>query len=497
MYVEEFSGLKGAKIFRYKIRDREYEETAGTVVCELLNSGIFNLLNDYQCYLHSGKEEYRKRVEKTYTGFSQALQDILKDIFPINSHNVYVLEEIADLITMISHKIDSNDANYNFFLFAMTNFYEYKPPVFPIQKYKVSFLSFICPLIENYIPFNIYIDDYRKLIEEINEINNILYLETLLIRLEKLIEKENIEKNNIRRSIHCKHIRDIIIWYCMDEVQKYNYLPYDLEDDDLELIENKYDKLYLEQLEALNANTDLIMIQRICEENSISYKSFFIDLLYSYNNFDKEKRTTYYLRNAKELICHAILYCFKDNQLPIKQCKYCKKYYTRIQNSQTVCSSCKGLTGPMTDKEQKEVFGEKIEVLLNSVYRKLCYRNKDGKSTLRYDKYTKDGLLTVQQSNILVKRFVKLISEYKKMGYEYIKKYKSLVDPLVQKDYANFVKEWMRRIDEYYTSRNIRDLIEQALEKDFDKPIVIIKEFSLNVIQVEETERNILLYKQD
>lgn len=502
MFVEEFNGAKGAKYFRYKIGDKEIADAAGAVLCELLNCNISYFLYDYQCYLHSGEIKFKKRVEHIYNTFSPTLQYILKDIFPMNFENVSMLEEIDDLVKMISSKIASNDdASYDFFIFALMHFYGYKPPIFPIQKYKISFLNFICPLIEYYIPFKIHTDDYQKTIKEIDEIDNIPRLETLLLALEKLIEIENLEQNNIRTSMHSKHVRDLIMWYCMDELQKYNCLPYDMENSDSNQSENTYNKIHLEQLEKLNANTTFVMVQRMCEESAIPYKHFFINLLYSYNKSKSNKNKVYYLKDSKELICHGILYCFKDNHLPIKQCKYCKRFYARTQNSQTVCLSCKGLNSSMTSQEQKEVFGEKIEVLLTRVYRKLCYKNVEGKPTFTHSKYTYDKSadatqLSYEQSRILVDSFAELIRKYKRMGYEYIERYKMLDDPILQKDYATFVKQWMLKIDEYYTSKNIQEAIKCALEKDCNNPVVIITEFSLNAIEVDEKQQIIPLYIQ-
>ena len=173
-----------------------------------------------------------------------------------------------------------------------------------------------------------------------------------------------------------------------------------------------------------------------------------------------------------------------------------------MQNSQTVCFSCKGLSSSMTDEEQKVIFGEKIEVLLTRVYKKLCYGTVKGKSTFTQNKYTYDKdsdaeLLSNEQSRILVDNFVDLIRKYKRMGYEYIERYKTFVDPNVQKDYATFVQEWMHRIDDYYGSKKIIELIKQAQDIDPNKPVVIIKEFILSGVQVEEVENHIHLYKQD
>ena len=499
MFVEEFNSSIGATFFRYKIGNNEFEDAAGVVLCELLNSDICCLLYDYQCFLHSGEDKFRKRVENKYYTFSPTLQNILKDIFPINSHNIAILEEINDLIGVISSKIASNDASYDFFIFALTNFYGYKPPISPIRKYKVSFLGFICPLIENYIPFIMHTDEYKKLITEINESDNIPHLQELLLKLEQLIEQEFVEQNDVRIEAHCKNIRNIIMGYCLD-IQKYDYLPYDIENEIIDMNNEQYELLYSEQFAQLNSDTDLIMIQRICEETFISYKPFFIDLLYSYNN---KNSNTYYLKNVKELISHALLYCFKGNQLPIKQCKYCKKYYIRHQNSQTVCLSCRGLTSSMTKEEQIKVFGSKIDDKLTLLYKKLCYSTIKGKHTLNRNKYTliKDengelrDLLNEKQSQILVDSFTELISDYKSVGRKYIERYQTLPDTIVQKDFADYVKSWLKTIEEYYTFNKIKGIVERAKASNPENPIVIIKKYLLDGIQVEEKEFSIPLYK--
>lgn len=498
MRVEEYSGSKNSRWFKYTTSDEQViEGLAGTVLCKLLNISWPEFVNEYACALYSDNKNKQDNLKIIYEKFDDDIKIVVGDILPPTTNGLKYLEKISDMLCMISDKINKRVASYDYFNFVLTNFYNYKPPLFPIQKYNISFLSFICPLIQEYCPFQKHILDFDILVSEIEKSKNLVELEDKLLQLRDLIKLEADERIEplliAKYNSHSKKICDLIEWYCLTCVSMNGNYMYEQNIEDL-FDEEKNRTFEKEELDNLNIQTNFRLIEHICNEEAAPYKPFLIDLLYSYNDPQKSKipKNIYYLEDIFELVSHSILYCYRENACPIIKCKYCKKYFPRQQNSQEVCEDCKHLTGAMKNSEVKRIFGVNLFGIINNIYRRLCYQGtgKDSKySTDRYINFCENSL----QSKLLVEGLKQLKNELNNEVYDICEKYKSITDDSMKEEYVQFVLEWIDKVNNYYSFALIKELLEEALKKD--NPIFIIKRIRLNIIHIEESDYEIKLYE--
>ena len=509
MFLRIQKGNKRIKTFQYTIGEETITGLAGELLCKMMDFDWDMFVYEYGYYLHTQDEKTLVRIEQQFAELSAPIQRMFDGIFPPNWHSLKELESVSDVLLLIKRKISTNEASYDYFHFVLTNFYGYKPPVFPIQEHEISFLGYLKPLIDKYCPIKYCEEKYKALIDEINGVTNTITLEQLLLDLRDLLKEESAKRTEYSFvktdrpayrvfEYDCKKICGLIEWYCFHYVDGngsyyYNYDPEELYEKDLTFAADKA------ELVRLNRETNFALIQRLCEEEEVPYKSFFIDLLYSYNQ--KNPSNKYYLENAFDLICHAILFCYESSMRPIAQCKYCRKYFPREENSQEVCRNCKDLTGNKKNARIKEIFGVDLYGVINNIYRRLCY-GKDGK--LSYDKYniredplSDDMLLTPAQSETLVtalKEVKNLLSQDVYTAYE---RYLGYQDDAMKQMFVEFVVDWVKEIDRYYTLDTIKSLIlaskAEAERQHLTNPILHMKQIRLNIVHIEEEPLDIEL----
>ena len=179
---------------------------------------------------------------------------------------------------------------------------------------------------------------------------------------------------------------------------------------------------------------------------------------------------------------------------PITQCKYCRKYFPREENSQEVCRNCKDLTGNKKNARIKEIFGVDLYGVINNIYRRLCYC-KDGK--LSYDKYniredplSDDMLLTPEQSESLVTALKEVKNHFSQDVYTAYERYLGYQDDSMKQMFIEFVVDWVKEIDRYYNLDTIKSLIlaakAEAEHLHLSNLVLHIKQIRLNIVHIEE-----------
>lgn len=509
MFLRIQKGNKRIKTFQYTIGEETVTGLAGELLCEMLDFDWDMFVYEYGYYLHTQDEKTLIRIEQQFTEVSSPIRKMFDGIFPPNAYSLKELELVSDVLLLLKRKISSNEASYDYFHFVLTNFYGYKPPVFPIQEHEISILGYLKPLIDKYCPIKYCEEKYKALIDEINSVTNTIALEQLLLDLRDLLKEESAKRteyNFVRTDrpayrvfeYDCKKICSLIEWYCFNYVDGdgsyyYNYDPEELFEENATLVADKA------ELARLNKATNFALIQRLCEEEDVPYKSFFIDLLYSYNQRNPSNK--FYLENAFDLICQAILFCYESSMRPIAQCKYCRKYFPREENSQEVCRNCRNLTGNKKNARIKEIFGVDLYGVVNNIYRRLCY-GKDGK--LSYDKYniredslSADRLLSPEQSAALVTALIDIKNTLSKDVYTAYERYLGYQDDSMKEMFIEFVVAWVREIDHYYTLDTIKSLIlaakAEAEHLHLPNPVLHINQIRLNIVHIEEEPLDIEL----
>ena len=220
MKVEEYIGSKSVKRFKYLINgQQEFDGIAGELLCKLLNLDWSQFINTYGCALYSDDPIYEKRIKEEYEKFDNDVKEVVGDILPATTSGLKYIEKIGDVLGMIKTRINKGEASYDYFYFVLTNFYDYKQPLFPIQNFNISFLSYIYPLIQEYCPFEKYFVEFNKVISQIENANNVIELEKHLIILRDLLQQEANERKEPLVRAKCNHhsqnICNLIEWYCL------------------------------------------------------------------------------------------------------------------------------------------------------------------------------------------------------------------------------------------------------------------------------------------
>ena len=502
MQVEEIVKSKKEKHLRYIFDDGStISKDTGELLCRFLNAEWDDFSYLYEAAQETGLTVFHESLNLQFTQLDPSLRNCLDCIFPVNFENMRTLKKTIDLIKFIKAHTLNDTVSYHSFHCILTHFYGYIPPLPITQKKSTNMFSFLDALIKD---LKLAKDKISRLLKDVKPFKekNILLTQKVTNDLKDLMATvlENNDKRFNSQHQRIDNFLDSFFDAYIEELK--NHIPLLFSDTSDQCIEKICQTTDPEELNLINSRSTFSAIEKLCVENNVTYmdKHIFLNLLYQdiEPSYTGKAPKIYYLHNSFDLICHAVLYYFKDNTAPIKRCEFCKKFFPRHINSQKVCNDCKPIAYKMKAKKWKDIFGIDLLRLTKNIYRRLCYqgRGRDSKyCKLKYINYvpSKDKAKKETQSEILVRELKRLAIDLHRVATIIYEEYHNYNDAEIQKFYVESVLAWAKKIDEYYRLDNVRQLIKNAKSIDKEKHVVKITFFDFDVINIIEEEREIIL----